>query len=188
MNKICVRWESHSHFPGVQKFPKLGLLWLWDPITLCDDLRLKWGLKKCYSPWQFDSRPLKVGNHLAIFFQWHNKLFNPMGFNPCNCSLKIQKSIRTPTPQSELHKVGVHLGVWRFIPSHSPTLPGAWNVTLGLHSWPVPLQALTLVTSPRLGLWQQGNKGVQTHEKPTNANENNAIKGKEPQAIIGTPT
>jgi hypothetical protein len=34
----------------------------------------------------------------------------------------------------------------------------------------------------------QGNKGIQTHEKPTNANEDNAIKGKEPQAIIGTPT
>jgi hypothetical protein len=37
-------------------------------------------------------------------------------------------------------------------------------------------------------LRQQGNKGVQTHEKPTNANENNAIKGKEPRAVIGTPT
>jgi hypothetical protein len=34
----------------------------------------------------------------------------------------------------------------------------------------------------------QGNKGIQTHEKPTNANEDNAIKGKEPQAVIGTPT
>ncbi len=31
----------------------------------------------------------------------------------------------------------------------------------------------------------QGNKGIQTHEKPTNAN---AIKGKEPRTIIGTPT
>jgi hypothetical protein len=34
----------------------------------------------------------------------------------------------------------------------------------------------------------QGNKGIQTHEKPIDANENNAIKGKEPQAIIGAPT
>jgi hypothetical protein len=32
--------------------PKLGLLWLWRPITLCVDLRLKWGLKKNYSPCQ----------------------------------------------------------------------------------------------------------------------------------------
>ncbi len=38
-----------------------------------------------------------------------------MGFDPCNLSLKIQKSIGTPTP-----KVGVHLGVWRF---NSHTLP-----------------------------------------------------------------
>jgi hypothetical protein len=40
-----------------------------------------------------------------------------MGFDPYNCSLKIWESIRTPTP-----KVGVHLEVWRFIPSHSPIL------------------------------------------------------------------
>jgi hypothetical protein len=63
---------------------------------------------------------------------------------PCNCSLKIQESIRTLIP-----KVGAHLGVRRFIPSHFPTLPGAWN---GLHSWLAPLQALALVMSPRLGL------------------------------------
>jgi hypothetical protein len=28
---------------GVPKFPKLGLPWLWGPITLRSDLRLKWG-------------------------------------------------------------------------------------------------------------------------------------------------
>jgi len=60
-----------------------------------------------------------------------------MSFDPCNRSLNIQKSIGTPTP-----KVGVHLGVWRFIPSHFFTLPGAWNVIPELHSWPTPLQAL----------------------------------------------
>jgi hypothetical protein len=70
-----------------------------------------------------------------------------MGFDPWNCSTKIWESIRTPTP-----KVGAHLGVWRFIPSHSPTLPRAWNVTPKLHSWPAPLQALALVASSRLGL------------------------------------
>jgi hypothetical protein len=70
-----------------------------------------------------------------------------MGFDPCNCFLKIWDSIRMLTP-----KVGVHLGVWRFIPSHSPTLPGVWDVTHGLPSWPAPLQTPTLVTSPRLGL------------------------------------
>jgi hypothetical protein len=48
--------------------------------------------------------------------------------------------------------VGAHLGVWRFIPSHSPTFPGAWIVTLGRHSKPTPSQALALVASPRLRL------------------------------------
>jgi hypothetical protein len=48
-------------------------------------------------------------------FQWYKEFFNLMGFDPCNRSMKIWESIRTPTP-----KVGVHLGVWRF---NSPTLP-----------------------------------------------------------------
>jgi len=43
-----------------------------------------------------------------------------MGLDPCNHSLKNQKSIKTSIP-----KVGAHLGVWRFIPSHFPTLLGA---------------------------------------------------------------
>jgi hypothetical protein len=59
-------------------------------------------------------------------------------------------------------KMGIHLGVWGFIPSHSFALPGAWNVTLGLPSWPAPLQAFALVASPRLGLRQ-----LPTHRKPT---------------------
>ncbi len=80
-------------------------------------------------------------------FELYNKLFNPMSFNPWNMSLKIPKSIETLTL-----KVGVHLGMWGFIPSHFPTLPGAWNVTPRLHSWPAPLQALALVMSPRWGL------------------------------------
>ncbi len=51
-------------------------------------------------------------------FQWYKKPFNPMGFDPWNHSLKIWESIRTPTPKME-----THLGVCRFIPSHSLTLP-----------------------------------------------------------------
>jgi len=81
-------------------------------------------------------------------FQWYKKLFNSMGFDPCNHFLKVQESIKTPTP-----KVGTQLGVWGFIPSHCPTLPWAWDVTSGLPPWPAPLQALALVASPRLGLW-----------------------------------
>jgi sterol desaturase/sphingolipid hydroxylase (fatty acid hydroxylase superfamily) len=40
-----------------------------------------------------------------------------MSFDPCNCPLKVWESIGILTP-----KVGVHLEVWGFIPSHSPTL------------------------------------------------------------------
>jgi hypothetical protein len=82
-------------------------------------------------------------------FQWYKELFNPMGFDPWNFSLKIWEFIGTPTP-----KVGAHLGVWGFIPSHSPTLMGTWDVTPRLPFWPTTLQALALVVSPRLGLQQ----------------------------------
>jgi len=34
---------------GVSKFPKLGLMWPWRPITFCANLRLGWGFKKSYS-------------------------------------------------------------------------------------------------------------------------------------------
>ncbi len=34
---------------GVPKFPKLGLSWLWGPITLSEDLWLRWGLKQSFS-------------------------------------------------------------------------------------------------------------------------------------------
>ncbi len=70
-----------------------------------------------------------------------------MGFDPCNRPLNILVSIGTPTP-----KMGVHLGVWGFIPSHSFALSGAWDLTPGLPSWPATLQAITSVVSPKLGL------------------------------------
>ncbi len=67
-------------------------------------------------------------------FQWYKEVFNPMGFDLFNCFLKIQKSIGTPTP-----KMGVHLGVWRFILSRFLAPPGAWNVIPGLRTWLAPL-------------------------------------------------
>jgi hypothetical protein len=36
---------SQDSQAGVLKFPKLGFPWFWGPITLREDLRLKWGLK-----------------------------------------------------------------------------------------------------------------------------------------------
>ncbi len=39
---------------GVLEFLKLGLPQLWKPIMSCEDLRLRWGLKKSYNPcWKF---------------------------------------------------------------------------------------------------------------------------------------
>jgi hypothetical protein len=82
-------------------------------------------------------------------FKWYNKFFNSMGSDLWNHALKIWESIGTLIP-----KVGIHLGVCRFIPSHFLALLKAWNVTFGLHSWPAPSQALALVANPRLGLQQ----------------------------------
>jgi hypothetical protein len=152
---------------------------------LCVDVRLKWGPKQSCGPhWKLSNRlwhtTCKQGNQGNLIpnpsfghnlclkypngsckpilnilfpkaFQLYKKLLNPMGFDPCNCFLNIRESIETPTP-----KVGAHLGVWRFIPSRSPTLLKAWNVTSKLHFWPTPLQALALVVNPRLELWQIG--------------------------------
>jgi hypothetical protein len=68
--------------------------------------------------------------YVSITFQWYKKLFNPMSFDPYNCLLKIQESIGTTTL-----KMGVHVGVWRFIPSHSFALLGLWDVTPMFSSW-----------------------------------------------------
>jgi hypothetical protein len=68
-------------------------------------------------------------------FQWYKEIPNPMAFDPCNRSLKTRESIVTLIP-----KMGVHLGVWVFILSHSPTLSTSrehelWlpSFTLGSH-------------------------------------------------------
>jgi hypothetical protein len=47
---------------------------------------------------------------VSITFQWYKELFNPMGSDPYNRSLKIQESTGTPTPQSgsSLGSVMVH--------------------------------------------------------------------------------
>jgi len=107
---------------------------------------LSFGHNLCFKCWNGSCKPI-LNISVSRAFQWYKEFFNAMGFDPYNCSLNIRKSIEIPTP-----KMGVHLGVWRFIPSHSLTLPWAWDVTPGLPSWPTPLQALALVMSPRLGL------------------------------------
>ncbi len=174
---------------GIPKFPKLGLMQLWGPITLCANLWLRWGLKQNCSPCQKlsndmlhatcmqgnwgDSWLLMVGDQIANlifgcsfghslhfmysngscepilniylprYFQWYKELFNPMSFDLYNRLLKIQESIGTLIP-----KMGIHLEVWRFIPSHSFALTISWDVTPKLPFWPATLQGLVFVVIP----------------------------------------
>jgi hypothetical protein len=91
--------------------------------------------------------------YVPRFFQWHKELFNPMSFGPCNCPLKIWKSIRTLTS-----KMGAHLGS---VGVHSLALScthGSMKCDSSLHFWPTPLQALALVASPRLRLQHNFSK------------------------------
>jgi hypothetical protein len=75
-----------------------------------------------------------------------------MIFNPWNCSLKNWECIKTLIP-----KVGAHLQVCGFIPSHSPIIMRSWMWLLGYiicpHLFkPLPWSwTLAFVASPRLG-------------------------------------
>jgi hypothetical protein len=143
------RWELSngiSHATYTQK--NQGDSWLLVVGSQIVNLTLdpSFGHNLCLKYPNGSCEPILDINVLRAFW-WYKELFNPMGFYPCNHSLKIWESIRTLTP-----KVGAQLGVWRFIPSHSFTLPRAWDVTPRLPSLPAPLQAFTLVTSLRLRL------------------------------------
>jgi hypothetical protein len=73
-----------------------------------------------------------------------------MGFDPCNCALKIWESISDYDSYngSSLESVSVHsLTLFAFL--------GACDVTPGSFSWPVTLQPLASVARPRLGLQQK---------------------------------
>ncbi len=108
------------------------LLLVWNQIGNLS-FGLSFGHTLCFK-YPNGSCELILDIYFARTFQWYKELFNPMSFDHDNRPLKIQKSTGTPTP-----KVGVHLGMWGFIPSHSLTLLGAWNVILRLHFWLTPL-------------------------------------------------
>ncbi len=80
-------------------------------------------------------------------FQWYKERHKTLSFDLWNCSLKFQKSTRTPSP-----KVGVALGVWGFTPSHVLTLSGICDVTPRLSLGPHPCNPFALVVSPKLRL------------------------------------
>jgi hypothetical protein len=73
--------------------------------------------------------------YTSILFHWYKKLVKAIGFDPCNCTLKIRESIWDSNSQH-----GSSLGSVRV---HSLTLfalLGACDVTHGSFSWPVTLQ------------------------------------------------
>jgi hypothetical protein len=83
--------------------------------------------------------------YVSISFQWYLKIFKKMGFDPCNCAVKIREFIWNSNPEhgSSLRSVRVHsLKLFAF--------SGACDVTPGSPSWFATLQPLSLVVSPRL--------------------------------------
>jgi hypothetical protein len=139
--KVSQNILGHDIAKSIQKYPRP-----WHKLQVT--FNPSFGHNLCFKYQNGSCEPI-LDNYVLKFFQWYKKVFNQMNFNPWNCFMKIWESMGSPTP-----KVGVHLGVWGLIPLHSPTLLGVWHVTPGLHSWPAPSQALALVASPRLGLWQ----------------------------------
>ncbi len=85
--------------------------------------------------------------YVSIDFQWYKELSKLMCFDPCNRILNIRDSIWIPTPT-----MGVHLGVWGFIPSHFLHFREHVMWLPGLPLGPQPCNPLALVASSRLGL------------------------------------
>jgi hypothetical protein len=126
---------SRDSQTGVPQLPKLGLPRLWGPITLCANLRLKWGLKQKCSPRRdlsngmshdtctqgnrVDSRLLMVRNQIAnltlgLSFG-HNLCFRcPNGW--CEPILDIYVSIAFQWYKKLLESLGLTLAItlWTF--------------------------------------------------------------------------
>jgi hypothetical protein len=79
--------------------------------------------------------------YFSIVFQWYKELFNPLGFDFCNRSLKIRESIGIPNSQSgsSLGSVKVHSLTLSYTPRSM-----VWFLA--------SLFALALVINPKLGL------------------------------------
>jgi len=55
-------------------------------------------LQDCFSCLNGSCEPI-LDIYVSIAFQWYKKLLEPLGFDACNRSLNIWKSIGTPTPK-----------------------------------------------------------------------------------------
>jgi hypothetical protein len=114
LGRLSLKGKSSTFGSHKLRFPKVFLS---SNANLTPNL--SFGHNLCFNYPNGSCKPI-LDIYVLRAFQRYNEIFNLMGFDPCNCSLKIQESIRTPTP-----KVGAHLGMWGFILSHFLTLPGA---------------------------------------------------------------
>jgi hypothetical protein len=92
----------------------------------------------CFKCPNRSSKPI-LDIYVLRAFRWYKELFKTLSFGPYNHLLKIWECTETPSP-----KVGIALGMWRFIPSQFPTFPGACSVTPGLPFGPQPYKPLCL--------------------------------------------
>jgi hypothetical protein len=124
-------------------------IWGWNEVLILNSGPMhfhKVGHNLCFKCPNEQCGP-NLNNCILRAFQWYKDRHKPLSFDVWNRSLKFWKSTGTPFP-----KVGVALRVWRFIPSHFPTLPGVCDVTPGLPLGPHPCNPFVLVASPKLGL------------------------------------
>jgi hypothetical protein len=77
-------------------------------------LDLSFGHNLCFKCPNGSCKPI-LEIYVPRAFQWYKEIFHPMGFDPCNCSLKIWESIGTLIP-----KVGF---IWECGGSFPHTLP-----------------------------------------------------------------
>ncbi len=94
--------------------------------------------------------------YTSIAFQWYKELFKARIFDPCNCALKIQESIRDSNSQHGSSLGGVRVHALTLF-----ALPGACEVIAGFPSCFATLPHLALVMSPKLGLqhWTRSCNG-----------------------------
>ncbi len=108
----------------------------------------------CFKCPNWSCKPI-LDNYVLIAFQWYKELFKPMDFDPCNCILKVWKSIWDSNSHngSSFRRVRVHsFTFFTFF-----ALLGACDVTPGPPFWLATLQAFALVTCRKLRmrhLWQ----------------------------------
>jgi len=81
---------------------------------------LSFGHNLCFKGPNGSCEPI-LNIYVLIYFQWYKGLFNPLGFDPCNCFLKMWESIGPLNSQngSSLESVRVHSSLMGFFLAHN---------------------------------------------------------------------